>query len=334
MCGIIGLYQKNKIIEKKILQKMASRTAHRGPDNTGYFLSEDYSIGLVHNRLSILDLSPAGNQPMFIDNQKYTTVFNGEIYNHREIRKDVLKNYNNFFSTADTETLLYLYKEYREKMLNVLNGMFSFCIYDKEQNKLFIARDRVGIKPLYYVHQANNFAFASEIKPLLELDWVSKDINQCAVDAYFTLGYIPQDMSIYKAINKLKPAHYLSYDINSSKLSLVKYWDLPNVDLHSRNNLNEHDLEEKLYSLLSKSVSKRLISDVPIGCFLSGGLDSSMVAAIMSKVSPAQIKTFTIGFDIDKYDESKYASIVAHDIHSEHHTHKVSIDASQERYYI
>ncbi len=326
MCGIIGIFQNKDQVTEQLLEVMAAETSHRGPDNTGVFITKKNQLGFAHNRLSILDLSPAGNQPMMDKENNNVIVFNGEIYNFKNLKTDLEAKGVFFRSNCDTEVLLKLYNTIKEKLPTELNGMFAFCIYDKNKKKLFLARDRVGIKPLYYTFKNGNFAFASEIKPLLKLKWVSKEINFQALDTYFRMGYIPHRMSIFKSIKKLEPAHILTFDLETFQLEEASYWKLPKADF-SLVSADKNQLVDQLESHLTKSVALRRLSDVPIGCFLSGGLDSSLVANIMAKQSNTPIKTFNISFDIGKYDESSYARIVAKDIKSDHIEHSITINA-------
>jgi asparagine synthase (glutamine-hydrolysing) len=333
MCGISGIFDHNRTVGQPLLQKMAATTRHRGPGHTGYYVSPDRRVGLAHNRLSIIDLSEAGNQPMVSADGKRWIVFNGEIYNFPNLRREMESCGRVFRSHSDTETLLELYGRKGEAALHELNGMFAFCIYDAEKRSLFLARDRLGIKPLYYVCRDGKFGFASEIKPLLCLRFVSKQLDPVALDAYFMLGYIPEDLCIFRNIRKLRPAHYAVFDLESRTVSLTRYWDLE-TRLEDLSGTPEPELLEMLEEKLRDAVRLRMISDVPIGSFLSGGLDSSLVTTLMAEEASDPIRTFNISFASGEYDESCYARIVAEHIGSRHTEHRVEMDAASALYHL
>ena len=333
MCGISGIFDPRGAIEQSLLEKMAATTRHRGPDYTGYYLSPDRRVGLAHNRLSIIDLSEAGHQPMVGADGKRWIVFNGEIYNFPQLRSEMESRGRVFRSHSDTETLLELYGEKGEAALEELNGMFAFAIHDAEKRSLFLARDRVGIKPLYYACRDGKLAFASEVKPLLKLPFVSKELDPAALDAYFTLGYIPEDLCIFRDIRKLRPAHCARFDLESRTLSVSRYWDLE-TRLTDLSRTSEPELLEILEEKLRDAVRLRMISDVPIGCFLSGGVDSSMISALMAQEASDAIRTFNISFASGEHDESPYARMVAKDIGSQHTEHRVEMDAASSLYHL
>ncbi len=333
MCGISGIFDPRGGIEQPLLEKMAATTRHRGPDHTGYYVSPDRRVGLAHNRLSIIDLSEAGNQPMTSADGERWIVFNGEIYNFPQLRSEMESRGRVFRSHCDTETLLEVYGEKGKACLDTFNGMFAFCIYDAEKRLLFLARDRVGIKPLYYACRDGHFAFASEIKPLLCLPFVSREMDPLALDAYFTLGYIPEDLCIFRDIRKLRPAHFASFDLDSGALSTTRYWNLEE-SLHDLSGVPENDLVGMLENKLQNAVRDRMISDVPIGCFLSGGLDSSIITALMAKESNAAVRTFNIAFSSHDHDESNYARIMANHVGSQHTEHLVEMDATSALHYL
>ena len=326
MCGISGVFDPRGAIEQSLLEKMAATTRHRGPDHTGYYVSPDRRVGLAHNRLSIIDLSEAGNQPMVGADGKRWIVFNGEIYNFPELRSEMESRGCVFRSHSDTETLLELYGEKGEAALEELNGMFAFCIYDAEKRSLFLARDRVGIKPLYYTCRDGHFAFASEIKPLLKLPFVSKELDPLALDAYLTFRYIPEDLCIFRDIRKLRPAHCLRFSMVSGNVSVERYWNLTELTSDPVR-VAEGEALDIFDEKLRDAVRLRMISDVPIGCFLSGGVDSSIVAALMARASNGPIKTFNISFDSEDRDESHYARIVSESIGSEHTERRMKMNA-------
>jgi len=324
MCGIAGIFDAEKNITERKLLNMAKSMIHRGPNSTGFFIKKSKDFGLVHNRLSIIDLSKNANQPMSNENDSIWLVFNGEIYNFGTLRQKLLKNGHKFRSNSDSEVILHLYEEKGIKFLEDLNGMFAFCLYDECTNNFILARDRVGIKPLYYYYKNGLFAFSSEIKALLSLPSISKELNYEALDFYFSLGYIPEDYSIFKDIKKLKPAHYLRFDRN--EINIFQYWNLTSKK-YKYDSYSTTDLVDLLEEKLRESINLRMVSDVPIGTFLSGGLDSSLISAIMAQESDNQISTFTIGFDSAKHNETSYARMVADHINSRHTEYFVKIDA-------
>jgi asparagine synthase (glutamine-hydrolysing) len=325
MCGILGLIDPEKINENLLL-RMRDTMVHRGPDDSGVWISRDKRVGLGHRRLSIIDLSEMGRQPMSDNDQKIWITFNGEIYNFPEIRDNLEKKGYVFQSRTDTEVILNAYKEWGKDCVQRLNGMFAFGIYDDAERILFLARDRVGKKPLYYWYDSREkkFAFASEIKALAVNAQVSKQLDPEALNQYLTFGYIPGDQSIFKDIRKLRPAHAMIYEIDKDSLYSWDYWSPPQ---QSETALSENELSDQLEMLLRDAVGMRMISDVPLGAFLSGGVDSSLVVAIMSQLSDKPVKTFSIGFDNCKYNELPYAKIVAEYFNTDHHEIIVQPDA-------
>lgn len=313
MCGIAG-YVGNG--DKKTLVAMLQSISHRGPDDNGIFI--DGEIGLGHNRLSIIDLSSRGKQPMFDSEKTVCIVFNGEIYNFQDLRKQLESKYS-FKSKTDTEVLLYAYKEWGVRCLEKLNGMFSFVIYDKKKQLLFGARDRLGEKPLKYYLDRNIFAFASEIKGLLPILKSTPEIDPVAIDHYLTFQYVPVSHTGFKNIFKLPRAHYFIF--KNGKLQIKQYWD---ISFTEKLSLSEEDWEEMLLQKIKESVKTRLIADVPIGVFLSGGVDSSAVVALMAQNSRLPVKTFSIGFEDPNFNELKYANIVAKHYQTDHQTFKVT----------
>lgn len=325
MCGIAGFVTKNyEQLNEQALVEMGNAIAHRGPDAHGEYLDE--TIGLCHRRLSILDLSDAGKQPMFSDDNSIVIVFNGEIYNFLELKEELVKQGVSFHSGTDTEVIIRLYEKYGTACLNMLNGMFALALWDTNTKKMLIARDRLGKKPLYYYTEAaesqssegNNgfakFAFASEIKALLTLPDVKKEIRLDAVYDFFAYQYIPDPKSIFQHVHKLPPAHYMV--IENNQFSIHKYWDL---SFAQTNEDSEKENVEKLRHLISETTKRRMISDVPLGAFLSGGVDSSGVVATMSSLSDKPVKTCTIAFDNKKFNEAEFAKSVAEQYKTDHH---------------
>jgi asparagine synthase (glutamine-hydrolysing) len=306
---------------------MGNAISHRGPDAHGEYL--DSLVGLCHRRLSILDLSEAGNQPMFSDDKNVVIVFNGEIYNFLELRKNLQQQGVSFRSGTDTEVIIKLYEKLGVDCLEKLSGMFAFALWDKKLNKLFIARDRLGKKPLYYYQEEEQehtsgeikvnggfgkFAFGSEIKAILALPDIKKEIRLDAVHDFFAYQYIPDPKSIFKHIHKLPPAHFMV--IEQGVITIEKYWEL---SFAYQSELDEKENISILKDLITETTKRRMISDVPLGAFLSGGVDSSGVVATMSKLSEKPIKTCTIAFDNEKYNEAEFAKSVAEQYGTEHH---------------
>ncbi|MEK6894950.1 MAG: asparagine synthase (glutamine-hydrolyzing) [Nanoarchaeota archaeon] len=308
MCGIIGFNWNDKKLLKSCLQKIK----HRGPDATSTFL--DRSVSLGHNRLSILDLSKSGIQPMSNEDKTLWIIFNGEIYNYKEIKNN-LKQKHKFKSNTDTEIILHLYEEKGLDFVNQLQGMFALCIYDVKNKKLILARDRVGIKPLYYFSYDSKFIFASEIKSLLLYKGIKKEVNLSALDTYLTFRANTTDESFIKGIKKLPPGSLLIYDLTSKSYSLKKYWDIS----FSSKISSENYLSKKIQDLLNDSVKGRLMSDVPYGAYLSGGVDSGIIVSLMKKFSPQKVKTFSVGFKEQKYSETNEARFLAKKLDTDHH---------------
>nr|WP_136251728.1 asparagine synthase (glutamine-hydrolyzing) [Ningiella ruwaisensis] len=318
MCGIAGFLTQNypQLSEGHLLD-MGNSIQHRGPDAKGEYLNEH--VGLCHRRLSILDLTEAGNQPMFSEDGSIAIVFNGEIYNYPELKAELAEQGASFRSTTDTEVIIHLYQRLGTDCLAKLNGMFAFAIWDNKQQSLFIARDRLGKKPLYYLSHEGRFAFASEIKAILTLPDVPKDVRVDAVYDFFAYQYVPDPKSIFKHIHKLPPAHFLVHKNNA--LHIEQYWD---VDFSSVKQQDESTLKTQLQTLAQACTKRRMLSDVPLGAFLSGGVDSSGVVAMMAQASTSPVKTCTIAFDDEKYNEAEFAQIVAKQYKTEHHEFLVS----------
>jgi asparagine synthase (glutamine-hydrolysing) len=296
---------------------MRDTMSHRGPDDFGEWYSPDFRVGLAHRRLAIIDLSPLGHQPMHDVSGNLVIVFNGEIYNFSDLRKYLEENGHTFKSMSDTEVILAAYREWGLDCLEHLNGMFAFCIYDDRRRILFLARDRVGEKPLYYRHSNGRFAFASELRALLADPETPRKLNPDALNYYLAYGHVPCPMSIVDGIHKLQPGSAMVLDIDRGSLRQWKYWDLPEPAGDSNASLEE--VCAQFESLMRDSVRRQMVSDVPIGVLLSGGCDSSLVAAFASEVSSKRLRTFTISFPgHKKYDEAPFARIVADHLDTEH----------------
>jgi asparagine synthase (glutamine-hydrolysing) len=322
MCGICGFISQREKADTGagIVRRMCALLQHRGPDEEGVVSFDNVSLG--HCRLSIIDLAD-GQQPMSNPQKSIWIVFNGEIYNYRELRAELEREGFCFRTRSDTEVILHGYAAWGLEILGRLNGMFAFAIYDRERERLFAARDRLGKKPLYYHQGANRFLFASELKGILADPAVPRDIDLEAVDKYFSYTQIPAPLTAFASVKKLRPGHYLLRE--RGELSIVQYWDV-RYELPERP-LREEEYVEELDSLLRESVRKRMISDVPLGAFLSGGIDSSTVVALMSALSPEPVKTFSIGFRERRYSELDDAKTVANALGTGHHEQIVAPDA-------
>lgn len=318
MCGIIGTIDYSKSINEIYFNKMRDIIDYRGPDDfaTEIFEKDDFTIALGHRRLSIQDLSPLGHQPMNFE--KLSIIFNGEVYNFDEIKKELLDLDYSFNSHSDTEVILKAYHAWGEKCVDKFRGMFAFCIYDKSEDTLTIFRDRAGVKPLYYYIGKDLFLFGSELKSFYQNTNFKKTIEKKALPFYFRFGYIPAPMTIFENTFKLKPGHYIKYDIKSKDLNEIKYWDVKDFYEKEKSTKSEEKTISELEDILKDSFNLRMISDVPVGVFLSGGVDSSLVASMIQKNSKDPIKTFTIGFNEKDYDEAIFAKEIANHIGSNH----------------
>jgi len=319
MCAICGIIKSDGKIDEKLLFEMTRLMNYRGPDEEGYFLEKN--VGLGHRRLSIIDLK-TGKQPLFNENKKIVLICNGEIYNFKELRENLEKKGHQFKTNSDNEVIIHLYEEKKEKCLEYLRGMFAFALWDGEKKELFMARDRMGQKPLVYSVIGKDIIFSSEIKSLLLYPEIKKEIDFEGLNDYLTYQAIPSPKTIFKSIKKLSPAHYLIW--KNGNVRIGRYW---NVDFSRKIKLkNEIEYEELLWERLKEATKLRLISDVPLGAFLSGGIDSSTIVGLMSEISNRPVKTFSIGFDIENYSELKYAKLVAERFNTEHYEFVVKPD--------
>ena len=314
MCGITGIFSFNLVGKfNKIHLTAATRAlANRGPDFQDVYTDE--WVGLGHRRLSIIDTREIANQPMWDDTGRYAIIFNGEIFNFRELRSTLESKGVSFFSQSDTEVLLKLYIREKENCLPQLNGFFAFCIYDKLEQSFFIARDRYGIKPLLYLFDDDKFLFASEMKGLLPYG-IEKTLDYASLYTYLQLNYIPAPDTIFKTVKKLMPGHYLK--VRNKQVAVAPYYEIP-FHRDPQKELPYEEAKAKLKGLLEASVQRRLVADVPLGVFLSGGIDSSIVAALASRHKP-DLQTFSIGFKDEPYfDETRYARLVAKKLNTQH----------------
>ncbi|MBI1286925.1 MAG: asparagine synthase (glutamine-hydrolyzing) [Flavobacteriales bacterium] len=315
MCGIAGIYHP-KDVQQEMLKQMSDAISHRGPDAEGFFV--DGNFGLAHRRLSIIDLSTAANQPMQSGCGRYWMVFNGEVYNYREIAKELDVKLK---TSGDSEVILEAFAKWGAQMVNRLNGMFAIAIFDTSEKKLYLFRDRLGIKPIFVYRKNGIIAFASELKAITALKELSFTINRQAIPYFLHLGYIPQPLSIYNEVEKFPSGSWAVTDGESFKVE--KYWN-PEKKVGSSVLSDEREAKEQLTELLQASVSRRLVADVPFGTFLSGGIDSSLVTALAQKATSEKLKTFSIGFDDAKHDESGFARKVSEYLGTEHHEYRVT----------
>jgi asparagine synthase (glutamine-hydrolysing) len=320
MCGICGVLFPNSFgrVSRDALESMNRQIQHRGPDDEGYFVSNN--LGLAMRRLSIIDVE-SGHQPLANENEDIWIVFNGEIYNHTDLRKDLEAKGHRYRTHSDTETIVHAYEEYGTACVQRLRGMFAFAIWDRRQHRLFAARDRLGIKPLYYRWDGTSFLFGSEIKAILAHPGVSAEFNRRVLAEYLAFGYITSQATMFAGISKLMPGHTLQIT-EQGDLKLERYWDLTTYDV--RETHPQEYYVQAYRDMLEAAVQSHLMSDVPLGMFLSGGLDSSAVAALATKIRGDQIKTFAVGYGFDgngeeSFSELAYAREVARHIGSEHH---------------
>ncbi|MCF8261504.1 MAG: asparagine synthase (glutamine-hydrolyzing) [Melioribacteraceae bacterium] len=321
MCGINGIFSNHPESDKReILKRMNDRLAHRGPDDAGIFVQNQ--IGLGHRRLSIIDTSKAGHQPMVSENGRYTITYNGEIYNFKNLRNE-LADYN-FITNCDTEVILAAFKIWGENCLSRFNGMFAFAIWDNVTNSLFIARDRLGIKPFYYYYENGMFVFSSEIRSLLASDCVPKKLSHSCLPEYLQYQTIHSPNTIIENIRMLEAGSYMT--LASGELEIHKYWEPINYVDSSKFSATYDDCKLEVRNKLYESVERRMVADVPFGAFLSGGIDSSIVVALMSKISQNKVKTFSINFEYEEFSEAQYSREISKLYGTEHNEITISAD--------
>lgn len=314
MCGIVGIYNyKGENIEGENFLIMRDSMIHRGPDSAGLYIEDNIALGF--RRLSIIDLSENGNQPMFNEDNSIALLFNGEIYNYKELRRELILKGHKFKSNTDTEVILHLYEEYGKDLLQYIYGMFAIAIWDKNDETLFIARDRFGIKPIYYYNCSGTFIFASEIKAILKYNRVDKEINNSSVFDYFQYSYVPMPNTIYKNIFHLEPATAMTIN-RQGDVNKWKYW---NLDTQEDNDLKENEIIEKLDAIFERIIKQYLNADVPVGIMLSGGMDSSLLVSLADKYVRNEIYTFSAIFpDDDKYNEESYQNLISDKFKTKH----------------
>jgi asparagine synthase (glutamine-hydrolysing) len=320
MCGICGIiyFDRGKHVERATLEAMNHQIFHRGPDEAGFYISEN--IGLAMRRLSIIDVK-TGQQPMTNEDETIWLVYNGEIYNHGELHADLVARGHKYRTRCDTETIVHLYEEYGKECVKYLRGMFAFSLWDSRKRRLFIARDRLGIKPLYYQKTSQSFIWGSEIKALLAFPESHAELNRKVLPEYLAFGYLAGSRTMFDGIQKLLPGHRMEVD-EKGHVNIEQYWDLKIGE-------PEKPQPAKYYvqiyrDMLEQAVQSHLMSDVPLGVFLSGGLDSSAIAALMTKARREPIETFSVGYDEEAYSELSYARIVAEHIGSVHHEVRIN----------
>jgi asparagine synthase (glutamine-hydrolysing) len=328
MCGIAGFAGEGT---KADLVAMCAAIAHRGPDGEDFFIDDADRVFLGHRRLAILDIA-GGHQPMWNADGTLAIIYNGEVYNHMELRQELARKGYVFRSDhSDTEALIYAYAEWGEGMVERLNGMFAFAIYDRKRRRLFLARDRFGEKPLYYAHKPDSFVFASELGALACHPHVSRNLDPAALRKYFAYGYLPAPYALYEGTRKLPGGHHLTLDLASGAVRIKCYWRFRLEPDESLDDTKEPALIEELQALLSDAVKRRLISDVPLGLFLSGGVDSSTVLAMASRhLDPAMIRTFSIGFTEPSFDESGFAREVASAFGTRHSEKRLDLEMARD----
>src|SRR6266850_1172291 len=310
MCGIVGIASRSPVSDRDLLLTQRDLMTHRGPDEADVWWSDDGTIGLGHRRLSVIDLSPGGHQPMSACGGRIQIIYNGEIYNYRELRSALEGQRYQFQTLSDTEVILAAYQTWGSECVGRLNGMFAFAIYDRFTQRVLLARDRAGEKPLFYRHTPGSLGFSSELKALLADPTCPRELDLDALNLYLAYGYVPGSGCILQGFHKVPPGHSLTYDVRTDQLSTNRYWDLPAP--RRGEDGNHKRLVDELDSLLEDAVRLRLISDVPVGVLLSGGLDSSLVTAMAARASSAPVKTFTVSFpDEPEFDEGPSALKVA-----------------------
>ena len=340
MCGICGILNSDSEhkVSKETIHRMCTVISYRGPDDEGIYLGQQKTggnnVGLGVRRLAIIDLK-TGHQPIHNERKTIWVVCNGEIYNFRVLRKQLENAGHRFYTKSDVETIVHLYEMYDTDCVKFLRGMFAFAIWDEQKERLFLARDRIGQKPLCYMEYGKKLIFASEIKSILQVPGIPREVNPEAIHHYLTYKYVPSPLTAFKNIQKLPPAHYLLWE--KGKISIHQYWDLnrffaplrrrPEHSEGMTKKMSEIQYCERIRELLEEAVELRLVSDVPLGAFLSGGLDSTIIAGLMSKLMKEPVKTFSIGFQEKRYNELDYAQAAARHFKTDHHEYVVKPDA-------
>lgn len=329
MCGIAGVIDFKQRVDERLLRNIIKTLSHRGPDNQHVKIlnNNNFSVGLAHARLSIIDLSCEGDQPM--EYKDYIIVFNGEIYNYIELKKELFEKGHHFTSHSDTEIIMHAFEEWGTNCVDRFIGMFAFALYDKKDKKIYLFRDRAGVKPLYYYIKDNLILFASELKALYTHPRFIKEMDINVLKTYFNFGYISSPNSIFKNTYKLSPACFLILDLKTQRSSIQRYWDIEEFYKRPKLNISFEDVKEEIKRLLVSAFNYRMVSDVPVGVFLSGGYDSTAVAAILQHNRAEKLKTFTIGTMDNKLDEAPFAREVAKYLGTEHIEHYCTTKEAQ-----
>lgn len=331
MCGLTGFCDFNKNLTKEHLAIANNILQHRGPDHGDITVldANEATIGLGHRRLSIIDITAKGNQPMYSADKSIVIIFNGEVYNFNEIRKELITLGHSFLTDSDTEVIIKAYQQYGISAVNKFNGMFAFALYDTKAKIIYLLRDRAGVKPLYYFYKNDCVIFASELKSIYSYPVFEKEINKEAVSLFFKYGYIRAPHTIFENAFKVEPGHYVKIDISRKRIDNIKYYDV--LDFYNKEKLKitEKEAFEELNKLLISAFQYRMISDVPVGVFLSGGFDSSVVAALLQHNSKNKLNTFTIGFNERKYNEAPEAKKIAQYLGTNHHEHYCTTKEAQ-----
>lgn len=320
MCGLVGVASTTPLLDREWLSTARDRLTHRGPDDAGEWWADSGQVGLAHRRLSILDLSAAGHQPMHLTDGSFSIVFNGEIYNFKELRKELEQHGHTFASHGDTEVVLFAFRTWGIKCLSRLNGMFAFALFDRDKRQLFLVRDRAGEKPLFYYENKDTLYFSSELKALMANPALPKYVDPDALDCYLAMGFVPGNQCILKGFRKLPPAHVLRFDLNGGTTEVWQYWELPKEPnlINATSVGTKSSLVDELEALLENAVGKQLVADVPIGVLLSGGVDSSLITAMATRHS-SNVQTFNVGFPgYGNLDETEHARLIAKHFGTEH----------------
>lgn len=329
MCGIVGVIDLRNRVEEVLLRRMLATLSYRGPDDTGIFVGhfDGVSLGLGHSRLSVIDLSPLGHQPMHYKN--LSIVFNGEIYNYEDIKEELLSYGHEFRSHSDTEVVLHSFEQWGVQSVDRFIGMFAFAIVDKHRRVLYLFRDRAGVKPLYYFNKNGLLIFASELKAFHQHPSFTREIDPASLHDYIDIGYIPNASSVFKNTYKVPPGHYLSFQLQTGELAVNAYWQAKDFYSKPRYSIGYEDAKGELEKILVSAFQYRLVSDVPVGIFLSGGYDSTAVASILQRNTSAKLKTFTIGF-LEGNNEAPYAKKTADYLGTDHHEYYCTTKEAQE----
>lgn len=332
MCGITGFCDFGRKLTRENLHAANEVLHHRGPDSgaIAFFDSPYANIGLGHRRLSIMDVSSNGNQPMYSDDKSVVIILNGEVYNFKEIREELIALGYKFHSDSDTEVIIKAYQQFGIESVNRFIGMFAYALYDIGKQLVYLLRDRAGVKPLHYFYKNGCLLFASELKSIYSYPAFEKDINETAVTLFFKYGYIRAPHTIFKNTYKIQPGHYVKIDLQRKEVTDHKYWDVIEHYNKPKLKISEQEALEEVESLFTSAFQYRMVSDVPVGVFLSGGYDSSVVTAILQKNSVQKIKTFTIGFDVKKWDEAPFAKQIAAHLGTDHHEYYCTTKEAQD----